>query len=639
MFSFIFLFKMNHHKISNFQEYLKAHHRRMKEFGPRPYMQGDYPELPRHYPGVRAVYQWDQIDAVTDRLYYIPQRWTYHRDHLTLPTAKARRELPAQDIGYAASATLRGVVSYSESQRRAASQSPCRSPGSRRPPPSGSAVSRTASQGTSLTAQTRGRRQRPRTCLPRAKTPQPGEEQPPVQLTPLLPRKPPTGIPSRSHTPSSQHSEQTLDLTDVDSPSERTLTRNSNHIQRSSVRNSRPATATTSSATRRTRSLSRPSTAVSRRTRWSDIADDTESLNSSILELLQTISATDGKLKPLSPRADRTRFAADRTSSTGSTFSGCPDPSAKTKHMLDTDTSDKMRNFISNFQTSEKSSPDSQSYGSTVSAQGVPEGSMISHSKLLWEKDHQNATQTASEAGNSEIGVHGSWNGPGSSFFVSEQTDVRAKIDHQSPASKSASIDFGINKHNTKLSSKTNSARIAQRHGPKAHELEPECNIQSKNLVSQPATPQIPRALKLAPEPVSANHETSEKSPFLKNYSNNSEVDLNERCLEGNEKEDAERESPRLTYGDHHEAETASDSSGKRLTSAPAEKLEIPLSLSQTSDTDRSSGGSSSQAEYLLVSRASNESEGRLHSDKEQRNQQAQPELGDEGNVRGEESD
>ncbi|RUS80208.1 hypothetical protein EGW08_012033 [Elysia chlorotica] len=597
-------------------EYLKAHQRRMKEFGPRPYMVGDYPELPRHYPGVRVVYQWDQIDAVTERLYYIPQRWTYHRDPPTLPTAKARREPPAKDIARAASATLRGVVPYSELHRRAASQSPSRSPGSRRPP-TGSAVSRTGSQGTTLTGQTRGRRQRPRTCLPRARTPQPGEEQPIVKLTPLLPRKPPTGITSRSQTPSSIYSDQAVDKSNLDSSFERSLTRNSNHIQQSSEKNSRPVTATTSSASRRTRSLSRPATAVSRRTRWSDVADDAQSLNSSILELLQTISATDGKLKPLSPRADRMR--GDRKASPGSDSSGYLNDDDKPNPRIDSATSDKVLNSIPNFG---KTGFDSQTYGSPVFAQD------LSGSLTLSQSTRQDCQKHSQKAKEDHDNKPGSWNAPGSSFLAPEQTDVKPNID-ETLATDSASIDLGKYQNNRKSSPKANSVIVAHCKCTKGHESKHEYN----NLMSESVSPQKPQALEMESKPAFVHHEISKENQLPTIQSKSNGLKLSTKYLEENKEEDTNMEHPTLANVDH-ETETSSDSSGGKRSPKPIGTLDIPLLPSPTS-----SEGSSSQAEYLLVSGSSTETKSRPQSHKDQGSEQTQPQLVDETHLRGEDSD
>ncbi|GFR93438.1 hypothetical protein ElyMa_004378100 [Elysia marginata] len=622
-----------------FQEYLKAHQRRMKEFGPRPYMTGDYPELPRHYPGVRVVYEWDQIDAVTDRLYYIPQRWTYHRDHLTLPTAKARRELPAQDIDYAKSATLRGVVSYAESQRRATSPSPCRPPGATRPPHPGSAVSRAISQGSNLTSQTRSGRQRPRTCLPRARTPQPGEEQPPVQLVPLLPRKPPSGLPPRSQTPSSQCSAQTLDSTDIDHRFRRPLTRNSNYTQRPSRSHSRPATATTTTETRRNRSLRRPSTGVSRRTRWSDIADDTDSLNSSILELLQTISATDGKLKPLSPRADRRQTQKGRTGSPESCYSRYPNTAVKGSPRSDSGF-DYTQRVLSNFESIGMNCSDSTKgeYDTSVHAGDYTEEMTHSQSKFtICNSDHQE-TQIKNDNKTKDFD---SWQMPGHSFFTSEQVNGETKTG-PCQTNNSVCIDFGEDQKNAKLFTQNNSAVAASGNTPSMHESELGCKDHFKSLTPKHATNHTSGALEKSSVPMPKDQEAFKNGMSLQKSSHISEgwVKNGSSKVDGTAViEKAHLNSPTIN---HDESEKSSDLSESIDVLAPVGNLQIPLSPSQSSSTGRtSSGESSSQAEYLVVSGTSNtgtemEDQDQVHTYIKQKDDDtAQPDK----NERGEDSD
>ena len=625
----------------------------MKEFGSRPYLKGDYPEIPRHYPGVRVVYQWDQIDAVTDRLYYIPQRWTYHRDHLTTPVTKARRDLPPQDIDYAKNATLRGVVSYTESQRRAASPSPCRPPGHRRPPLPGSAVSRATSKGSTLTADTRGRRQRPRSCLPRAPTPQQGEEQPAVQLTPLLPRKPPTGLPSRPQTPASQCSDYSWDTTSHDGFPVRPQTGNSSHTQRHSASNSRPATAATTTTIRRSRSLGRPSTAVSRRTRWSDVADDAQSLNSSILDLLQTITATDGKLKPLSPRANRARSNGNRSNSSESGSSGYPNTTTKTGPQSNSNGSNYVQNAISNAKSYNANGIDRND---TADTSDKKSNAVIAETPAFSKSKPENLLKDLGKASNAEKEQeeHASSSMPGSSFF-SGQADARAEI-CQYPIQKTASIDFGLNQPDTRLSRKRDFVMTA--HCNYEEKLGSELD-QSKLYKSSPtenASTRLSGTAEKALVLASGKRGNINNDQYVTIKPVQEEGGIRMRYLDLNgtssTNEDISKPSSTNTASQNVGEKSAQGDVDQPSVETPhglslntsslmntGEKLDMPLSLSQSSDRS-SSGDSSSQAEYLVISETSTtETEERALADKTQAHGETQPECEDESNLRAQDSD
>ncbi|GFO39938.1 hypothetical protein PoB_006644300 [Plakobranchus ocellatus] len=627
-------------------EYLKAHNRRLKEFGPRPYMIGEYPEIPRHYPGVRVVYQWDQIDAVTDRLYYIPQRWTYHRDHLTLPTAKARRELPPQDIKYATDATLRGVVSFEEAKRRAASPSPCRPQGQRRENAPGSAVSRAVSLGSTMTAQTGGRRPRPRSCLPRAPTPQPGQEELTIQLAPLLPRKSFSKRHSRSQTPTfSVCSEQSWDSVSANrniqlpqaensSVTKRPPARNASCAQRPPTGISRPATATTV-ITRKSRSSSRPSTAVSRRTRWSDIADDAVSLNSSILELLQTITATDGKLRPLSPRADRARTRSEKPPSPETDYSEYPITTtnniSNTEILSDSDDSEYHFVVTSNFRQQNESETNLNSTNTGRKAETeLPVHNGIktckcSYLPLAKGSDVKTAADFERKfvSNKSEKDA----NPP-----LPQENNRQFNIETIRPSMKTASMDFGEKQSNMKLSPKHSPVSVGacHCHGNSKHVSEFTFPCRSASpILGEIASPGS-KALVLSGCGVT-DHQVdvgSNKEMFMYHqkyameksqaYTLEEQVPSHGEIMRQSSQDNI---APKVKY-DHDDGklmDSCQDKSEYNISNALTENPEIPLSLSQPSSvTGRSSTLSSeesvSHAEYLLINETAMKNETNVRS-------------------------